>query len=118
MIWHQGHFHFTAHMLLHVVHHGFHVPENRIEIHGFMHLLPVPSCYLVFPVELAFGQDMLFEKMVCLDYDQRSCGLECHTSLDTYDGVAHMDVTAYTERSRYVPDLPYHVHRRHLLTVH
>ena len=69
MIRHQSHFHFAGHILLDMVKHGFHITENRVEIHGFMHLLSVPACYLVFPVELSFRKHMLFEQMMRLDDD-------------------------------------------------
>ena len=114
MVWHECDLYLSGDILLDAVHHGFHIPHHWVQIHRFMHLLAVPTCDLLLPVKLSLRQDMLFEQMVCLYYNHRSCSLESDTSLDSDDGVSDVDVTTYSERSRYVTDCLDHLDRTHL----
>ena len=113
MVRHECNLHLSGDILLDAVHHGFHIPHHRVQVHCFMHLLAVPACDLFLPVKLSLRQDMLFEQMVCLYYDHRSCRLESDTSFDSDDGVSDMDVTTDSERSRYVTDCLDDLHRTH-----
>src|SRR5690606_4359862 len=41
---------------------------------------------------------MFFQRVVCLNQNKRSGCLKTYTSLDTDDGIAHMDITTNTIR--------------------
>ena len=42
MVWHEGYFNLSAHVLLDAVHHSLHVAAYRVEVHRLVHLLAVP----------------------------------------------------------------------------
>ena len=117
MIWHESNLHFSAHKLFDAVHHGLHVPAYRIEVHRLMHLLAVPSCNLVFPVKLSFGESVLLKKVMSLHEDERSRSLESYATLDSDDGVSDVDVTSDSERASRITNSLDNFHRAHFHSV-
>ena len=117
MVRHQGDVNFSADILLDAIHHCFHVPHHRIQVHCLVHLLPVPSCNLVFPINLSFGKCVFLKQMVRFDQNQRCCCLEAYSSLDADDGVSDMDVPADSERCCNLAERLNQFYRIHLLAV-
>ena len=114
---HESNLYLSGHILLYAVHHGLHVPAYRIEIHGLMHLLTVPSGNLLLPIELTLCESMLLKKVMSLHDDKRSRCLETYTTLDTDDGVTDMYVATDSERTCNITDCLDHIYRTHLYAV-
>ena len=82
-----------------------------------MHLLAVPACDLLLPVELSLCEGVLLEEVVSLDDDERCCSLETYSPLDADDGVSDVDVTSDSERSCHVSDGLDDLYRTHLHSI-
>ena len=54
----------------------------------------IPCCELVFPIQLPFGEHMLFQKMMRLYNDQRSSRFKTYAPFDADDRISDMDASA------------------------
>ena len=117
VVWHKRNLYLSCHILLDAVHHRLHISHHRVKVHCLVHLLTVPACNLLLPVELTLCEGVLLEEVVCLDDDERCGGLEAYAALDADDGVADVDVASDSERRSHLTDGLDDFHRTHLHSV-
>src|SRR6187402_1543792 len=93
-VWQEGNRHPARNKSLRRCKESLDVAHDRIEVLSFVQPVAIPGGHLILPVELPLGEGVLFQKMMCLDNNQRGSSLESDAAFDTDDGIAHVYIAA------------------------
>ena len=101
----------SGHVLLRISQESLDVAGHRLQKLPFVYHCAIPVGELLLPVQLPFGEHVLFQGVVRLDDYQRRGGFKTDAALDADNRVADVDVTPDGKWSGQFLQFFYRIHR-------